>query len=251
MEPGGAIKRTGLAVLLLGAAVLVWEAVSRFGGVPPYILPAPLAVGKSFLCHGGLLLNHTATTAAEIGLGLALALVLGLGAALAIHASCTLAGAVLPLLIASQAVPVFAVAPLLILWLGYGVWSKAAMAAIIVFFPLTINTVRGLEAADPDMTALLTIMGASNTRIFLTVRLPQSLPFVFAGLKIGASVSVIGAVIGEWVGADRGLGYLMMQANAQLRLDLLFAAILVLSAVGVLLYGLVVLAERLITPRGL
>ena len=125
------------------------------------------------------------------------------------------------------------------------------MTAIIVFFPMVINMARGLDAADPDTIALLTILEATPTQIFFKVRLPQSLPFVFSGLKIGVAVSAIGAVIGEWVGAQKGLGYLMMHANAQLRVDLVFAAIFCLSVMSIVLYLLVGLAEKLIVPKGL
>jgi ABC-type nitrate/sulfonate/bicarbonate transport system permease component len=143
---------------------------------------------------------------------------------------------------------VFAIAPLLILWFGYGIGSKVVMTAIIVFFPIVINTVEGLKAADPDTIALLQILEASPGQVFFKVRVPQSLPFVFSGVKIGVAVSVIGAVIGEWVGAREGLGYLMIHANAQLQVELVFASIFWLSFLGMGLYGLVVVVERLLIP---
>ena len=144
-----------------------------------------------------LLAVHGLVTLTEIALGFLVALVVGLILAVLIHSSRILERAFLPLIISSQTVPVFAIAPLLILWFGYGIGSKVVMAAIIVFFPIVINTVEGLKAADPDTLALLQILEASPGQVFFKVRVPQSLPFVFSGIKIGVAVSVIGAVIGE------------------------------------------------------
>ena len=156
--------------------------------------------------------------------------------------------AILPLLVASQTIPVFAVAPLLILWFGYGLGSKVVMTAIIVFFPITINTVRGLKSVDQDTLALFTILEARPWQVFIKVRIPQCLPFLFTGLKIAVTVSLIGAVIGEWVGAKEGLGFLMVQANAQLKVELVFAAIFYLSLIGTGLYLLTAALERLLIP---
>jgi ABC-type nitrate/sulfonate/bicarbonate transport system permease component len=152
------------------------------------------------------------------------------------------------LIISSQTIPVFAIAPLLILWFGYGIGSKVVMTAIIVFFPIVINTVEGLKSADPDTVALLRILEATSAQIFFKVRIPQALPFVFSGIKIGVAVSVIGAVIGEWVGAKEGLGYLMIHANAQLQVELVFASIFWLSILGMALYVLVSVMERVLVP---
>ena len=240
-----------LPILLLLALGLGWEAAVRVFDMPAYILPGPGRIIVVLWDRLDLLTVHALATLAEIGLGLTVALVLGLALAVIIFASPVLAKAILPLVIASQTIPVFAVAPLLILWFGYGIGSKVVMTAIIVFFPIVINTVRGLEAADPDTLALFVILEASPSQVFFKLRVPQSLPFVFAGLKIGVAVSVIGAVIGEWVGAQKGLGYLMIHANAQLQVTLVFAAIFYLSALGAGLYGLVAVLERLVVPHGL
>ena len=195
-----------------------------------------------------LLAFHTLITLTEIGLGFWVALLLGLFLAILIHSSQIIERAFLPLIISSQTIPVFAIAPLLILWFGYGIGSKVVMTAIIVFFPIVISTVEGLKAADPDILALLEILEATPRQAFFKVRVPQALPFVFSGIKIGVAVSVIGAVIGEWVGAREGLGYLMIHANAQLQVELVFASIFSLSILGVGLYGLVAVIERLLVP---
>ena len=237
-----------LPAALLLAVGLAWEAAVRWWELPHYLLPGPGRVLAVCWNQAGLLLSHGATTLAEVGLGLALASVLGMILAVLIHRSRIMEKTLMPLIVASQTIPVFAVAPLLVLWFGYGMGSKVVMTAVIVFFPIVVNTVRGLAAADPDTVALLTIMEATPWQIFFKVRLPQALPYIFAGLKIGAAVSVIGAVIGEWVGAQQGLGYLMIHANAQLNVELVFAAIFYLSVLGVLLYGAIGLMERLLTP---
>ena len=236
---------------LLIVVGLAWEGAVRWWNIPRYMLPGPGRVLLVCWNRADLLLGHSLATLTEIGLGLVAALLAGLGLAVIIHVSQTMKRALLPLIIASQTIPVFAVAPLLILWFGYGLWSKVVMTALIVFFPIVVNTARGLDSADPDLIALMIILEASPAQIFFKVRVPQSLPFVFAGLKIGVAVSVIGAVIGEWVGAQKGLGYLMIHANAQLQVELVFAAILYLSMMGVLLYASTGALEYLLASRGM
>ncbi len=238
-----------LPLALLGLLIFFWQAAVWIFRIPPYLLPGPGQIARVMVSRADLLFYHALTTLAEILLGFVLAIIAGISLALSIHASRLVERAVLPLVIASQTIPVFAVAPLLILWFGYGMGSKVVMAAIIVFFPIVVNTVQGLRAADPDILSLFVILEASPWQVMVRVRIPQALPHVFAGLKIGAAVSVIGAVIGEWVGSSRGLGYLMMQANAQLQVDLVFAAIVWLSVIGVCLYGLIAWMERLAFGR--
>jgi ABC-type nitrate/sulfonate/bicarbonate transport system permease component len=235
-------------LLLLAALLVLWEAAVRLAGIPRYILPAPSGIGRELWVKAGLLAGHSLVTLGEIALGLVIGLAGGLGLGVLVFVSRTLERTVMPLVVASQAVPVFAAAPLLVLWFGYGPGSKAAMAAIIVFFPIVVNTLEGLKSTDPDLVALLEILEADRRQIFFKVRVPQALPYVLAGVRVGAAVSVIGAVIGEWVGAREGLGYLMMQANAQLRTELLFAAIVCLSVMGTGLYWAVGALERILTP---
>ena len=239
---------TALPVALLGILGLSWEASVHYFKIPSYILPGPWKILKVMWQRMDLLAAHALVTLTEIGLGFWLALVVGITLAVLIHSSRIIERSFLPLIISSQTIPVFAIAPLLILWFGYGIGSKVVMTAIIVFFPIVINTVEGLRAADPDTLALLKILEASPGQVFFKVRVPQSLPFVFSGIKIGVAVSVIGAVIGEWVGAREGLGYLMIHANAQLQVELVFASIFSLSILGMGLYGLVVVVERLLIP---
>jgi ABC-type nitrate/sulfonate/bicarbonate transport system permease component len=234
--------------VLLAAILAAWEWAVRAFDIPFYILPAPSRIAGVLAAEHRLLLGEAAVTLLEIFLGFGIAFVLGIGLALAIFSSTTIERAVYPVIIATQTVPVFAIAPLLIVWLGYGLASKVAMAALIVFFPIVVNTVDGLRAADPDTVMLLRILGASRAQVLLKIRVPAALPFVFSGIRIAVATSVIGAVIGEWVGATRGLGFLMIHANAQLHVDLVFAAIAVLSLLAVTLFLAVSAAERVALP---
>ncbi len=233
---------------LLAAFLLAWEWGVRALGVPFYILPAPSRIAGLLVAEQGVLLAQAAVTLEEVLLGFAIAFVVGIALAILVFSSRTVERALYPLIIASQTVPVFAIAPLLIVWFGYGMLSKVAMAALIVFFPIVVNTVDGLRAADPDMVNLLRILGATPARILLVIRVPAALPFVFSGTRIAVATSVIGAVIGEWVGATQGLGFLMIHANAQLHIDLVFAAIVYLSAMALGLFGAVSLVEWLALP---
>lgn len=240
--------QAGPPAVLLAAIVAGWEWAVRAFGIPFYILPAPSRIARLAVADRGLLLGEAAVTLLEILLGFAIAFVVGIGLALLIFTSRTVERAVYPLVIASQTVPVFAIAPLLIVWLGYGMLSKVAMAALIVFFPIVVNTVDGLRAADPDAVNLLLILGATPAQVLLKIRAPAALPFVFSGVRIAVATSVIGAVIGEWVGATQGLGFLMIHANAQLHIDLVFAAIAVLSLMAIALFVAASGAEWLLLP---
>jgi len=240
--------QVGPPALLLAVIVLAWELGVRAFGVPFYILPAPTRIARLMVTDQGLLLSEAAVTLGEVLIGFAIAFLLGIGLALLIFSSRTVERAVYPLIIASQTVPVFAIAPLLIVWLGYGIWSKVAMAALIVFFPIVVNTVDGLRAADLDAVNLLLILGATPGQVLWKIRVPAALPFVFSGTRIAVATSVIGAVIGEWVGSAQGLGYLMIHANAQLHIDLVFAAIVYLSLMAIGLFLAVSAVEWLALP---
>ncbi len=231
---------TLLIALLLGA----WEGAVRVFHVPAYILPSPSRIALAFATNWATLARHGATTLAEIALGLAIAFVGGFLLALALHASRSLERALRPFLVASQMVPVFAIAPLLVVWLGYGIWPKVIVTALIGFFPIAVSGSDGLRSASPGSLDLLRSMGATRRQVLVKLALPASLPALFSGLKVAATLSVVGATIGEWVGARRGLGFLMLEANARLRVDLVFASILMLTIVGLLLYLALQIIER-------
>ena len=183
-------------------------------------------------------------TGLEICAGCALALAVAVPLAASMFYSPQMERVLAPFLVASQAVPVFALAPLLVVWLGYGLASKVLMAAVIIFFPITVTLLEGFKSCDPEYRTLFRLMGADAFTAFRRLYWPWALPYFFAGLKIGVSVATIGAVIGEWVGASQGLGYLMIQANARLQVDLVFAAILYLSIMGLCLWAMVGWVEK-------
>ena len=237
-----------LPALVVALVIGVWEAVVRVFAIPHYILPAPTEIVTVLIARWDVFLKHTSITVAESVVGALLGIALGIVLAFAMFLRSWLEQALYPLLIASQNVPVFAIAPLLVVWFGYGFGSKVAMAAITVFFPMTVAALDGLKRTDPDWIRLFRTMGATRTQVFWRLRLPAALPSVFSGLKLSAIYASVGAVLGEWAGAGAGLGYLMLSANAQLRVAEVFAAILCLTPIGLVLLGIVVLLERKFTP---
>ena len=239
-----AIKRYAGTVLTLTIVLSLWEALVRLLHIPPYILPPPSRIIATFGTHLGLLLGHAGVTLVEVILGMLFGVIGGFFLAVLIFYSRTLERALYPLIIGSQMIPVFAIAPLLIIWFGYGLWPKVTVAGLIVFFPIVVNTVDGLRSVNAETIDVLRSLDASRMQIFRHVRLPACLPSLFSGLKVGVTLSVVGATIGEWVGARSGLGYLMIQSNALLRTDLVFAAILMLSLLGLLLFAITSIMER-------
>jgi putative hydroxymethylpyrimidine transport system permease protein len=229
-----------LLLMLLGA----WEISVRWLDVKPFILPAPSQVVVAFADNVSSLMWHGAVTLSEILLGLALGGLGGILLAIAVFYSPMLDKALHPLIIASQMIPVFAIAPILIVWMGYGLWPKVTVAALISFFPLVVNVSDGLHEPTDEAVDLFRSLGASRRQIFWKLRLPAALPTLFSGLKVSATLAVVGATIGEWVGSHQGLGYFMLQSNARMRTDLVFAAILMLAILGLLLFGAIRIIER-------
>ena len=236
-----------MAVVAAGL-VAVWQAVVWVTGAQPFILPGPPAVAVALVGNAGLLLPHAGTTLAEILLGLVIGAALGAFSALVVAHVRPARLWLLPVLVASQAVPVFAIAPLLVLWLGYGMASKVAMAVLIIFFPVTAAFYDGLSRTDPGWLDLARSMGASRWRQLLHLRIPAALPACASGLRVATAVAPIGAIVGEWVGASAGLGYLMLHANARMQVDLMFAALIVLAAMALTLYFTVDRLLRLAVP---
>lgn len=225
-------------VILLGL-VLIWQAIVLVTGVPAYILPGPTRVAKAALSHIGPLLEHAMTTLLEIIAGLLIGTVLGASSALVMIASRSLKRWLLPVLVISQAIPVFALAPLLVLWLGYGMSSKIAMAVLIIFFPVTAAFYDGMRSTEPDWLELAQVMNAKPMAIIRHIRIPAALPAFASGLRVATAVAPIGAVVGEWVGSSRGLGFYMLHANARMQIDIMFAALSLLCIVALMLYFLV------------
>ncbi len=232
------MKRSNVFSLSLLVAILgLWEMACRIRQVPVFILPPPSAIVFKAWGKAPLLAGHAAVTGGEILLGIVLAVAMAVPLAMTMFARPWLEKALSPLLITSQAVPVFAIAPLLVIWLGYGMASKVFMAGIIIFFPITVSLLEGFKSCGREYRILFRLMGAGFWRTMQLLYWPWAMPYFFAGLRVGVTVATIGAVIGEWVGAQKGLGYLMIQANARLQVDLVFAAILWLSAMGLVLWG--------------
>ncbi len=239
------MTRPGMIALgLIGLVLAGWEGAVRIWAVPVFILPSPSRILETAVVQAPLILPHAAVTGAEIVLGIVLALITAIPLAVVMFAKPVLEKALSPFLVASQAIPVFALAPLLVIWLGYGMASKVFMAWIIIFFPITVSLLQGLKSCDPEYRTLFILMGSSFFKTLTLLYWPWALPQFFAGLRVGVSVATIGAVIGEWVGAQQGLGFLMIQSNARLQTPLVFAAILWLAAMGLLLWSLVGRLEK-------
>jgi len=226
----------------------LWEWACWRWEIPLWLLPAPSQIVRATIDARALLMPHIWQTLLETWLGLIAALLTGLVLAAVIDISAILRRAIYPLLVVSQTVPIIAIAPLLVIWLGYGILPKVIVIGLVCFFPIVVSTADGLRSADPDLIALLRTMGASRFQIFRIVRAPGALPGFFSGLKIAITYSVIGAIIGEWVGASKGLGVFMLRASNSFRTDWVFAAITIVSLLSILLFLAVTVLERATLP---
>ncbi|MEA2526547.1 MAG: putative hydroxymethylpyrimidine transport system permease protein [Thermomicrobiales bacterium] len=235
-------------LLLLALALGAWEVWVRIDRTPRWFLPSPSAIARVLARDRILLIDNAWVTLREVLIGFALAVVAGVAIAIVIDASRIVSRALYPIVIASQAVPIVALAPLLLIWFGHGLLPKVIVTALIAFFPIAVNTVDGLRAADRETLDLLRTLGADRWSRFRLVKLPGALPYLFSGARIGIAVAVIGAVFGELVGAEAGLGHLMALSSANLRTDRVFASVVVLSIMAVGLFALVGLAERVALP---
>ena len=231
------------------AFVLAWYALLWVWDPPPFILPGPSRVISAWWDNRGLIGIHATATLIEIGVGLALGVALGTIAALALALSPFARLVLRPMLVFSQALPVFALAPILTLWLGYGLGSKVAMATLIIFFPVTSSFFDGLMRTPPGYLDLARVMGGGPWRMLWVIRVPAALPALFSGLRLAAVYAPIGAVIGEWVGSAQGLGYLMLLANGRAKTDLMFASMFTLGICSVVLYGVVYWATAKLSDR--
>ena len=234
--------------MLLAALIAIWEVYVDAGGAEPLILPSPHAVASSLYNDRALLWSNFVVTGGEVLLGIILGAVVAIALAVAMHFSLTLRRAVYPLLIASQTVPIPLLAPVLVLWLGFGLLPKLIVVALVSFFSIVVTTLAGLAAIDPDLIKLMRTFDASRWRTFRHVELPAALPGVFTGTKIAVIVAVIGAVFAEQAGASSGLGYLFEQSVPQLLTARAFAAVVILSLFAIALFALLTLAERLTLP---
>jgi ABC-type nitrate/sulfonate/bicarbonate transport system permease component len=244
------MKRWLLPLGVIIALLAIWELAARWDliadalDIKPFLIPAPSDVAQSLWEDRSLLADNAWVTVQEVLLGFAIALVLGFTFAVALHLSDTLRRAFYPLLVASQTIPVIAIAPILVVWLGFGLGPKLAIIALVCFFPITVNTLDGLRSVDPELPRMMRTLDASRSQTLRRVEVPSALPYLLSGAKIAAVVSVIGAVFGEWSGADEGLGHLILVAQGQLQTARVFAAVVVLSALAITLFGAIALVER-------
>lgn len=226
----------------------LWQIIVSYFKLPLWLIPSPIAVLKAFWNTRELLWTHTLTTLFETTTGFVLSIALGLVAGVAMVLSPLIKRLFYPLLIVSQTVPLIAVAPLLILWLGYGLLPKIVTVVLVCFFPIAVSLIEGLEVSDDDLLNLLKSMGATRWQILYMIRWPNALPSFFAGLKIAATYSVMGAVIGEWLGASSGLGVYLTRSSHSFRTDQVFAAIAAITVLSLFYFVLIAVIRRLALP---
>lgn len=242
------IKRNLPAAILLILIAVLWELAGRWAKIPDYILPTPTMIGQSLLAGAPLLLAHTRTTLTAVALGLLLAVFTAVAVAVSMNRWRWIKQALYPILVITQAVPIIALAPLFLIWFGWGITPKILVVTLVCFFPLAVSLVDGLERVDLEAVQLMRVMQAGPWMIFKSVQLPTVLPFFFSGLKISATYSVMGAVIGEWLGARAGLGLYMTRSMHSFKTGNVFAAIIIVVLLSLILFKLTELLAWLTMP---
>ena len=239
-------SRNGLGFLSIIGGVFAWYLVTRYSGIPNFILPSPLSVWTRFLraIGDGSLLYHTGITLSEILLGLLAGAFFATFVGYVLAKSRSLERILSPYIVASQAIPIVAIAPLLVIWLGDGILSKVVICALIVFFPVLVNTIVGVRAVPTPLYDLMNSLHASRSQILWKVEVPASLPVFLGGLRVGATLSVIGAIVGELVDAEEGLGFLLQLGDFQYDTPMVFVAVFMLIMLALMLYGIVTLLEK-------
>lgn len=242
------MRRFVFAVLVHVALLLAWHFFVVWGNVPSFVMPTPLATFQA-LFKSYRWWDNTWVTASEIFGGYLLAVVIGVGIALVFSWSRTLDQALMPLLVSLNMIPKVALGPLIIVWFSYGIFPNTMIAFSIAFFPIVLTTARGLREVEPDLLDLVRSIKGSRWQIFTKIQLPGALPYIFSGMKVAAVLAVAGAIVGEFLGSEKGLGYLMLQVQVTLDTAAMFMAVILITLIGVLLYGLVMLLERLLVVR--
>lgn len=239
-------SRNWLGLMSILAGILAWYLLTRYGGIPNFLLPSPQSVWTRFLTalRDGSLLHHTGITLIEILLGLLVGAIFATVVGYVLAKSRPLERVLSPYLVASQAIPIVAIAPLLVIWFGDGILSKVIICALIVFFPVLVNTIVGVRAVPAALYDLMHSLRASHSQILWKVEVPASLPVFLGGLRVGATLSVIGAIVGELVDAEEGLGFLLQLGDFQYDTPMVFVAVFMLIALALLLYGIVTLLEK-------
>jgi ABC-type nitrate/sulfonate/bicarbonate transport system permease component len=241
-------SRVAPALVAFGAFIALWQWYAGQPSIDPQLLPTPMAVWRDLIAEHGLLWYETLVTLKEVVVGFAAALVAGVFFATVIDFSPWLRRAIYPLLVTSQTIPIITLAPLLVLWFGFGLVSKVIVIALICFFPIVVALADGLRSTDPELMKLYRAFGAGRLRLYWSVRLPGALPALYSGIRIAATYSVIGAIFGEYVGASAGLGYFIFLKQHSFATAAVMAAILVTATLSILLFVLVALIERLALP---
>jgi ABC-type nitrate/sulfonate/bicarbonate transport system permease component len=236
------------ATITIVVLLIVWQGAVYVFRIPNYLLPSPSEIVVDMAGNWQLLLANAKVTTFEVIAGFFLSVLVGVPLAALLAYSTAFERAVYPLIVGSNTVPKVALAPLLLAWFGFGILPKILIVVLVTFFPIVVNAVVGLKSLSPQMLYLARSMGASGAQVFWLFRMPNALPSIFAGLKIASALSVIGAVVAEFVGADSGLGYAMMVATADLNIARQFAAIMVLSAIGIIFFWIIGYVERLLIP---
>lgn len=238
------MKNSLVRIVFFIGILALWQVSVPMFHVPSYLIPTPLQIGEQIILKHALLLKHTYITFLEAITGFALGLIIALLFALGITRSKFLDMLISPFMVISQTIPKIAIAPLLLIWFGYGLLPKVVVSAVMCFFPIVVSTVKGLKSVDPELLDLMGSYGATKTETLIKVKIPAALPYIFAALKVSITLSVMGAVVGEFVGADGGLGYLILQSNANLDTSLMFAELVILSMLGLSLFGIIRLIEK-------
>jgi NitT/TauT family transport system permease protein len=237
-----------LPILAIAAVLVVWAAIVKAFSIPDYLLPAPQAVAARLIKEWPTLWKHGIYTLLSVLTGFASAIAIGVPLAFGIVLSRSIERVTMPFLVMSQTIPKVAIAPILVVWLGFGILPKIAIVFLISFFPIVVSTVVGLKSVETDMIDLVRSMGARTSKIMLRVRGPSALPQMFAGFKIAVCLAVVGAIVGEFVGSDRGLGFLLLTSTGTLDGSLVWSALFVLIAMGIALFAIVSKIERLTIP---
>ncbi|MGI8393125.1 ABC transporter permease [Leucobacter sp. W1038] len=229
--------------------IVLWEVTVKLAEIPSFLLPAPSAVWNSLIENWDLLMRHAGVTLIETLIGFILSVLIGIALAVVMVMWPLAGAAVFPILVASQVIPKVAIAPLMVVWIGTGITTSALIAFVMAFFPVVVNATLGMKSVNSASVDLLTSMRASKWQVFRYLRFPNATPHILSGMQLAVAFAIVGAIVGEFVGSDSGLGYLLIVTQGNLRTDLLFAALVILTALGLLLYYGVELIGKLILRR--
>ena len=242
------IKEKYVSVVTILILVILWQWITYFLRIPEYILPSPTDIVSSLIRSKDILWLHSLTTIYEAGIGFIIAIIFALVIAIIMNQWKLFKVSLYPLLVISQTIPIIALAPLIMIWMGFGSLPKVVVVVIVCFFPISVSVVEGLATVDKDLLDIMEIMGANKFQVFLKIKLPYSLPSFFAGLKIAATYSIMGAIIGEWLGAKRGLGIFMTRTMSSFKTSDLFAAIIIVVLLSIALFKIIEWVGRKLMP---